>query len=215
MGRITLTPSREKFDLQLLLLDALKNTGWQGTWSVEDDTIHVDYGIGVSLEEYIHVKPLDYADGLRLALCLGAQLAELSGNEERLGEKYGVLFFNINDILVIDKDWYLLTNLSKVLPLSEENQLVLQHPIPLDGFLAPELVGANTLPLVAEPSCAYYSLALLCLQALGLNDDDIDRLMGSKMYYLLRRCLERNPMNRVFLYVCDLFYSVYFMAFIL
>jgi len=200
MVRITIEPENENFDMQIVLLESLKATGWQGRWTVEGDTIRIESDIGMILEEYIRVKPLDYAGGLRLALCLGAQLAALSGNEERLG----VLFFNVKDILVINNDWFLLTNLSMILPLSEENQLVLQRPISLDGCLAPELVGADTLPLVVESTCAYYSLALLCLKTLALDDDNnrgIERLNGSKFYYLLKRCLEANPKKRRFLYV--------------
>ncbi len=204
MTRVTLTPASSNFDIQLILLEALKATGWQGRWSGEDNGIHVESEIGMSLHEYTRTKPLDYADGLRLALCLGAQLAALSGNEERLGEKYGVLFFNIKDILVVNKDLFLLTNLSKILPIEEDNRLVLQYPLSLDGCLAPELVGANSLPLVVESTCAYYSLALLCLKSLALDDDinrGMERLDGSKFYYMLQRCLETNPKKRRFLYV--------------
>jgi hypothetical protein len=188
----------------LVLLDAVKKTGWEGRWSVEKDAVYIDCNVGFPLDEYIRSKPLDYYNGLRLALCLGTQLAELSGNEERLGEKYGVLFFNVNDILVINEDWFLLTNLSKILPIEEEERLVLRKPLPLEGLLAPELVGAKSLPLRVHSSCAFYSLALLCLKALALDkkkNAGIDKLYGSKFYYLLQRCLERNPQERRFLYV--------------
>jgi len=202
MNNITLTPPREKFDIQIRLLNALKNHGWNGKWVAGESKIDITSKDSISLQDRLNEKPLYYPDVLRLALCLGSQLAGLS--KDGAEPKYGVLFFNLNDILVIDKDWYLLTNLSKIIPLTEENDLELQQPIPLDGFLAPELVGANTLPLIVNPSCAYYSLALLCLKTLGLHDNNmggIDVLMGSKLYYLLQRCMEKNPVNRRFLYV--------------
>ena len=204
MTRITLTPDSTDFSKQLILLNAVKAAGCQVGWSIENDSIYIDCNIGLPLDEYIHSKPLDYYNGLRLALCLGAQLAELSGNEEQLGEKYGVLFFNLNDILVINEECFLLTNLAKILPIEEEDMLVLRKPLALNGFLAPELVGAKSLPLRVQQSCAFYSLALLCLKALALDkkeNESMDALYGSKLYYFLQRCLETNPKKRRFLYV--------------
>lgn len=204
MANITLTPAKENIDIQLVLLEALKIMGWNGKWSVKNDAIHIENSTVIYLNEYIHKKPLDYGDGLRLALCLGAQLAELSDNEARLGGKYGVLFFNMKDILVIDSEIFLLTNLSKILPLSDENKLILHRPLSFDGFLAPELIDVKALPLVVESTCAYYSLALLCLKALALDGDvnnDIESLAGSKFYYMLQRCLYENPQKRRFLYI--------------
>ena len=202
MGRVTLKSTRENARIQLILMESLQTFGWQGKWEIHDDSIHIESDIGVSLEEYIRDTLLDYADGLRLALCLGEQLAALADSQKHNGEKYGVLFFNMKDITVVNKEFYLITNLSKVLPITDENQLVLQQPIDFNGFLAPELVGANTLPLEVTPSCAYYSLALLCLKALELDfDDGMDRLNGSKFFYMLQRCLEKNPKNRIFIYI--------------
>ena len=202
MTRITLSPIREKFNIQIVLLDSLKEFGWKGNWEITDDSIYIESDVGVSLEEYIRETPLDYANGLRLALCLGEQLSKLSENDEQLGEKYGVLFFNLKDILVIDNNWFLLSNLSKVLPITDEIEMILQEPIAFDGFLAPELEGVDTLPLVVNPSCAYYSLALLCLKALELDfDGGLDRLNGSKFFYLLQRCLENDTNHRLFIYV--------------
>ena len=123
---------------------------------------------------------------------------------EKAINKYGVLFFNIKDVVVIVEDWYILSNLSSVVLMSEENMLVLQRPIKFDGFLPPELVNINTLPFVADPTCAYYSLALLCLHTLGFdnkNEKDVNKLDRTKLYYLLKRCLEKTPKDRIFLYI--------------
>tara|TARA_Y100001958_G_scaffold157925_1_gene154320 strand:- start:15050 stop:15640 length:591 start_codon:yes stop_codon:yes gene_type:complete len=188
--------------IQIILLESLKNFGWQGKWELDEKYITIESTIGLSLEEYVHEKPLDYADGLRLALCLGEQLDKLSEYNEELGEKHGVLFFNIKDILVVEKDIFLLTNLSKVLPITDENHIILEEPLPFNGLLAPELEGVDTLPLVVNPTCAYYSLALLCLKALELDfEGGLERLAGSKFFYLLQRCLENDPKKRHLIYV--------------
>jgi len=188
--------------IQIILLESLKNFGWQGRWELDEKYITIESTIGLSLEEYVHEKPLDYADGLRLALCLGEQLTKLAEYNEELGEKHGVLFFNIKDIIVVEKDMFLLTNLSKVLPITDENHMILEEPLPFNGLLAPELEGVDTLPLVVNPTCAYYSLALLCLKALKLDfEGGLERLEGSKLFYLLERCLEKEPKNRTLVYV--------------
>ena len=188
--------------IQIILLESLKNFGWQGRWELDEKYITIESTIGLSLEEYVHEKPLDYADGLRLALCLGEQLTKLAEYNEELGEKHGVLFFNIKDIIVVEKDMFLLTNLSKVLPITDENHMILEEPLPFNGLLAPELEGVDTLPLVVNPTCAYYSLALLCLKALDLDfEGGLERLAGSKFFYLLQRCLENDPKKRHLIYV--------------
>lgn len=196
MSRIALS------HIQIILLESLKNFGWQGRWDIDDNYINIESTIGVSLEEYIREKPLDYPSGLHLALCLGEQLYKLAEYKQEPGEKHGILFFNMKDILVIEKNIFLLTNLSKLLPITEENTMMLQEPLAFDGLLAPELEGVDTLPLVVKPTCAYYSLALLCLKALKLDfEGGLERLEGSKLFYLLERCLEKEPKNRTLVYV--------------
>ena len=184
------------------LLDSLKNIGWNGNWKIIDDHIDIDSEIGITLEEYIRNKPLDYEDGIQLILCLSEQLITLSKYNQELGEKYGVLFFNLKDIIVLSKNVFLLTNLSKVLPMTDDNEIILEEPISFDGFLAPELKGVDSLPFAANPTCAYYSLALLCLKALGLEfEGGLERLKGTKLYFFLQRCLENDPKKRHIIYI--------------
>ena len=201
MQEITLTPSRDKYNIQLQLLHALQKQGWNGSWDVNDGKINIKANEIISLDKRVSKQSLYYPHAVSLALCLGAQLEELSNGID--GEKYGVLFFNLNDIIIIDNTWYLLTNLSKVFPITKENSIELYNPIPLNGFLAPELENVKTLPVTVSHSCAYYSLALLTLHAMNLIDEDhgLDTIMGSRLFYLLERCLKKNPKERHFLYV--------------
>ena len=201
MQEITLTPSRDKYNIQLQLLHALQKQGWNGSWDVNDGKINIKANEIISLDKRVSKQSLYYPHAVSLALCLGAQLEELSNGID--GEKCGVLFFNLNDIIIIDNTWYLLTNLSKVFPITKENLIELYNPIPLNGFLAPELENVKTLPVTVSHSCAYYSLALLTLHAMNLIDEDhgLDTIMGSRLFYLLERYIKKNPKERHFLYV--------------
>lgn len=150
------------------------------------------------LEEYIKKQgALDYHTAQRLVVCLGLQLTTLTG----LG--YGLASIAFTDITVIDKDWYLLTNLSSAMPLIRNSQLRIIKPLGTKGFLAPELKQITQLPAIVDQSCAFYSIALLCLAAMKLSDkpDDIKLLFPSPLYFLLERCLLKNPEERVFLLV--------------
>jgi hypothetical protein len=200
MQEITLTPSRDNYNIQLQVLRALQKRGWTGSWDVTDGKINIKAKEIISLDKRISEKSLYYPHAVSLVLCLGAQLEELSDGID--GEKYGVLFLNLNDIIIIDNTWYLLINLSKVFPLTKENSIELYNPIPLNGFMAPELENVKTLPVTVSHTCAYYSLALLTLHTMNLlGDPGIDTIIGSRLFYLLERCLNKNPKERHFLYV--------------
>ena len=201
MQEITLTPSRDNYNIQLQLLHALQKRGWKGSWDETDGKINIKANEIISLGKRISKQSLYYPHAVSLVLCLGAQLEELSNGID--GEKYGVLFFNLNDIIIIDNTWYLLTNLSNVLPLTKENSIELYKPIQLNGFMAPELENVKTLPVTVSHSCAYYSLALLTLHVMNLVEEyhGLDTIMGSRLFYLLERCLKKNPKERHFLYV--------------
>ena len=205
MVRVVLTPKqKEDFDIQTKLLQSLKESGWNGEWTIDNKSIILHAEKGISLEKHTKTVPLNYDTALRMILSLGSQLAVLSNANIHGKQKYGVLFFELKDIMVLDNNWYLLTNLSRVLPMNEKNQLELTKPITFTGFLAPEIKNVKSLPFVTDQSCSYYSLALLCLQSLHLDynkEHDFLKLKGTKLYYLLERCLEKTPKNRYFLYI--------------
>ena len=126
--------------------------------------------------------------------------------------KKGVFFFNLDDIIVINKTFFFLSNLCHVLDTDSDGQLILTYPMKFskqdEAFLAPEvLTGRKVLPFITSISAGYYSLAKLCVYCLGLEVDagdlskSLEPIMGSKMYFFLERCLAREPRERVFLYL--------------
>ena len=196
--------------LQLLLIYSLTEHGLDGFWRKKDNNIIIgdnNNDTAIRLDKFIEKNGmLSYELGLRLMLNLGTQLLELLNN------KFGVLFFSVRDIVVINNNTFLLTNISNILIINEENKLVLTEPIKINGFVAPEMetiikrnletngVKGLSLPFFTYHTVAYYSAALLCIYCLGI-DTGMNAIYNSKLYYLLRRCMEPVAKNRVFLYI--------------
>jgi len=102
-----------------------------------------------------------------------------------------LLFWRPQDILVVgDGKMYLLANLSQLVPLSEKepDKLVLKYPaiypFPAE-CCAPELLTLTELPFITHKNASYYSLGLLCLHHLSLEE-----LQGTKLFYFIERCLK-------------------------
>ena len=153
------------------------------------------------LNKYVSRKKLDYEKALQLTICLGHQLTALTKSG------FGLLYITDEDITVIDDRWYLITNLSGVVPLHKENMLKIVRPITKikmkPFFFAPEVKEISTLPAMIDQSCAFYSIACLCLFCLGLTDSkkDIYTLYPTPLYFLLMRCLNDKPDKRFFLLI--------------
>ena len=116
----------ENTSLQKLLIYTLVENGFDGQWKEKDGKIifsSVDSST-VPLNEYILKNGfLDYNLALRLMLNLGAQLVEL------YKYNYGVLYFSSSDITVVNGNTFLLTNTSNIIPMNDDEVLVLNTPI--------------------------------------------------------------------------------------
>ncbi len=149
--------------------------------------------------ERLSLAKMAYHDVETMAFHLSLQLQYL----EELG--FSLLFWQPSDILLLhdglDKTLYLLANLTQMVPLDKKNlnELVLiypkVYPLPKERC-APELLKMNALPFRTHRSASYYSLALLCLLYLSL-----DQIKGSKLFYFLERCLKEEPNERTLVYL--------------
>lgn len=152
--------------------------------------------IWMPLSQYRKKKVFDYQMALRLTICLGEQLTALS----EVG--YGITHIDPEDIMVINDNWYLLTNFSNIAQLNDNKSTIsILSPISNSNFVAPEIKNIKILPSEVDQSCSFYSVALLCLYVLRLTQDtqDMKRLFPSPLYFLLERCLHKEPKERVFL----------------
>jgi hypothetical protein len=193
---------KDKLNIYHDFLSLLKEqSGWKGEIK-ENDTdksITIVCGSIMSLEEFLASKShavLEYEEVEQLILDIGLQSMVLGTYNK------GIFFLNLEDILVIDRRFFLLRDLSHVLDIKKQDTLFLSYPMKIeksdDRFIAPELKMINkVLPFYSPVTVGYYSLAKICVVCLGLLDD-LGPIKGSKMYFFLERCLAE---ERYFLYV--------------
>jgi len=127
--------------------------------------------------------------------------------------------YNPENIIVIDhnKFAYISTeHLSQI----EENTVLMSFPFSLqDFYLSPEQTRVTELPSYIHYKTAYYSLACLVIHTLTSDDYfiedenaesfhdritkqlDILPMKGTKLYYLLKKCLEEDPKERSILFI--------------
>ena len=121
------------------------------------------------------------------------------------------LFFDLEDISIIDENWYIINsfdeNSDKIVDVVNDkvNNVEFSKPLRLSGkYMAPEVKRyfaseKPEIPFNTNVSCIYYSIALIMMEIMDI--DDAEPLNGSPMFFFLNRCLEKNPDNRFFLFV--------------
>ena len=174
------------------LIQALIEDGWRGEWHyTSDGKIALDNNQGslcTYLKEHRH---LDYFQAIQLVLNLGTQVVALA----KLGK--GLVSINCDDITI--SNGFAISDLSRTVVL-DGNYLEIVQPIDAGDTDAPEVASLDVLPSRIHVSAIYYSIALLCLKCLGISQD-MGEIQGSKLYYLLGRCLRPDPETREFLYI--------------
>ena len=134
-------------------------------------------------------------------------------------EKRTLIGYNSENVIVInDKKFAFLG--SELVTEIEDNMSQISYPFSkTDFFVSPELLKIKTLPSMVHYKTAYFSLACLILGVLLLDDDyyneyikDGDcvkmmdylnkhRIKGTKLYWLLSRCLVDEPEKRCILFI--------------
>ena len=105
-------------------------------------------------------KYLNYQNTLHALYTLSQQLFILKEQNKN------ILFFDLDDIIVINSTTFIFINFSKILP-TKENIITITKPISLKSiFLPPEFHKKLTLPLEVYDTTSYYSLALLLIYCL-------------------------------------------------
>lgn len=188
---------------QHALINAIVDEGWNGNWTYERGKMITIYDYEGNLHDYLKkYTRLEYLQVVNLALHLAIQIAELAKFNKTL------LCINMQDI-IISGNGFIISNLSNTVPLDCNNKILLTESQILDHCLpelsAPELNNNNKDNFdqsirEIHISAVYYSIALVCLKCLHINEE-MNEIHGSKLYYLLQRCLRSDPMEREFLYI--------------
>jgi hypothetical protein len=188
-------------------LTNLSTFGWKGNFKMANadanananSTTIVSDSI-ITLQDYLtQHKSISYDLVEQMILHLGNQMILMSDNH------LGLLFFKLDSILLLDNAYFLIADLTTMVPMNSKEQLTLNYPLKMEGgLLSPELVDVSTLPVIVSITSSYYSLGLLCVACLGMdlaNDKLNSNIMNSKMYFFLQRCLQSDPNKRYFLYI--------------
>lgn len=131
-------------------------------------------------------------------------------------EKLGYTFygFSLNDIIIVNKQYYFILNYNYILPIYD-NCITFLYPLEKPTFISPEILNLVSLPSNITFKSIYYSLGvfiiylLFDINILKGNDilpiEEIDKILypiyGSKLYWCVKRCLQINLDNRFLLYV--------------
>ena len=176
-----------------------KQPGWKGQVKTTVTGLTLKASTIKPLSDFF---PMDYEQTEKMILHLGLQMLILQHHQK------GLCCFTLDDVLVIDKEFFFLAGLQNVLDIKGVKSDLLSFTYPMKftaeatQFFAPELkekLDAKILPFTVTISVGYYSLAKLCLYGLQLGEN-LGPLQGSKMYYFLERCLKVDPAERAFLY---------------
>ena len=142
-----------------------------------------------------------------------------------------VPFFAIDDFIVIDERSFLFINIDKIVTIQKSDQIIIDRPYPTNTpFFSPELKNITQLPAQIHCRSGLFSLAYLTAFLLtnenltkktldkGLYWNQMDEKCGdpnevsceillletifyTKLYWALKRCLQKNPLQRYFLII--------------
>jgi hypothetical protein len=115
--------------------------------------------------------------------------------------------YNPENVIVIDENKFIYLS-DEHLHKIEENNITITYPFSkTDFFLSPELEKITEIPSKAHYKTSYYSLACLIIEyslkkEQGQQEqEEMACLKGSKIYYLLKRCLDTDPNKRSILFI--------------
>ena len=160
---------------------------------------------------------LSYTYLISLFLALKKQI-ELLKNDN-----VGILYFDLNDILVVKNDVYYdfyYMNKSMLFDIKDDmlqiNKIFIKRDNANEKFLSPELIIINKIPSISHFTCSYFSLAILvafCINGDNLDyfkthdwcEDDLEKIIESihstKLFYALKRASVLVPDKRYLLWI--------------
>lgn len=160
---------------------------------------------------------LSYTYLISLFLGLKKQIELLKNNN------IGILYFDLNDILVVKNDLYCdFYYMNKSMLFDINNDMIQIDKIfnksdkTNQKFLSPEIIIVNKIPSLTHFSCSYFSLAILvafCINGNNLDyfkthdwcEDDLEKIMepihSTKLFYALKRASVSTPDKRYLLWI--------------
>lgn len=155
--------------------------------NIINETIDFDIKLGKPLSS----SNLIYEDCLKLIIDIGNQL-------EKLNKKsYGLLYIQKSDILQYNNSYSLKPNLDYF--TTANNELLLNRPFNYNNTMAPELKNITEIPAIVSYNVCFFNLKQVAMDIIGL--EEFDQLNPTKLYFLLKRCSNKDSTQRVFFYI--------------
>lgn len=152
-------------------------------------------------------KNMNYENTLRLISCLTNQIQHLI-----IEESLCFYLYDLENLIVINDSKFVY--LSNTHLMETSNQFIqIGRPFSCLGFFSPELIKINRIPSSISYKTIYYSLGALVIFALFnvniINTEpasiELDNILfpieGTKLYWLLLRCLDSDVERRSILYI--------------
>lgn len=151
------------------------------------------------LSDFIKGQKIEYHIALKMIYNISTQIFLLKQID------FGIIQFDIDDIIVIDDGKkFLFANPSKITKIKHKNQKI-EKIIKKSKFSSPEILDLSVIPALVHYKSSLYSLAVLSIFCLTKDEkllkeplQAVDFIYGTKLYWCLERCLEKNPKNRFF-----------------
>ena len=171
--------------------------------TIKQDKIHINTNkIGYLSEQLKDSNNLlNYNITLKLLDDLGSQLIYLERNN------YTFNSLELDDILVINNNIFLLINTNHFSQLDDNKYIIEQEDISKLKFLSPEM--KNKIPITIKSN--YYLIAnilIYCLFNINItnkSEEEIFKILepiyNIKLYWFLLRCLTNEIENRYFIYI--------------
>ena len=154
-----------------------------------------------------HSYRLSYQQLLKLLKNVGDQLLYLERNAKT------ILFFSLEDIIVVNNSFFIFINSDKVYDVSKEGKVEIMAPLEVldNSFFSPELDAIKSIPTRVPYQVSYFSFASLltfCLtkqNVLSVGHQRIKHVLQeiyyTKLYWFLLRCFFSDATDRVFLFL--------------
>lgn len=147
----------------------------------------------------------DNNDILKLCYFLSLQLKHMI-----MKQKKCFITYDINKIIIIDKNKYLFLSNKNLFPLdTSEQNIQINNSFNITKFSSPELMSINNIPEIINYKTIYYSLGLVILHYLKqnlnnnemTNEEVLNLMEGTKLYNFLKGAMETDIKNRRLLYL--------------
>jgi hypothetical protein len=164
-----------------------------------------------SFKQYQNGSKMSYNLRLKMVMDLSLQLNYLI-------KKYNNTFigYNPENLIVIDGNKFIYISNEYLLDIDEEEEITITFPFSQNDFLmSPELYNIKELPAKVHYRTSYFSLGSIIVYDMDFLRDEDDKPMykktinkldsspirGTKLYWLIKRCLDEEPKRRSILFI--------------